>query len=70
MGDPTAFTYVTPEQMFEADPQRTLQEYQELAKNDGICEVCDGPVWKLADTGLCFPCTTGETDASEDYELI
>ncbi len=70
MGDPTAFIYVTPEQMFEVSPDRTLKEYQDLVKNDGICEVCDAPVWKLAGTGMCFPCTTGETDASSDYELL
>jgi hypothetical protein len=34
------------------------------------CEVCsENPVWRLGGVGLCFTCTTGEADASEDYEL-
>lgn len=44
--------------------------YKKLSEKEGTCENCSNPVWKLADTGLCFSCTTGETNASEDYELI
>ena len=38
-------------------------------KDSGACENCDEHIWRLAGTGLCFSCTTGESDASEDYEI-
>ena len=49
----------------------TLKDYEEAAKDNSICMACNNsPVWKLVGTGMCFTCTTGEADASEDYELI
>ena len=69
--------YLTPEQAKKQDDEldggrrESLSYYQKLAKNNARCEVCETePVWKLVDTGLCFGCTTGESDASDDYELI
>ena len=69
--------YITPEEAKKQDDcleggrREPLEYYKQLAKNNSLCEVCKvNPVWKLADTGMCFACTTGETDASNDYELI
>lgn len=71
------FNYVTPEEYFkiqEADPKtkggHTLKQLKAMTQNEGECEVCGAPIWKLGDTGLCFHCTTGESDPSDDYELI
>lgn len=69
--------YITPEKAKELNDsikggkRRSLKYYRNCAKNDSLCEVCKvNPVWKFADTGMCFACTTGETNASKDYELI
>jgi hypothetical protein len=40
------------------------------SRDTRTCCSCDNPVWRLAGTGMCYPCTTGHADASEDYELI
>jgi len=69
---PRAFTYITPEEYFKIQGRNgsyTLKELREMARDDRRCEVCGQPVWKLGGVGMCFPCTTGESDASEDYEL-
>jgi hypothetical protein len=45
--------------------------FEELCNNAtdwGTCN-CGQPVWRLAGCGMCFTCTTGESDSSEDYEL-
>jgi len=63
------FTYITPERAKEIGDTRSLKELRKLAATDGQCEVCDAPIWKFAGTGMCFTCTTGESDASDDYEL-
>jgi len=47
------------------------RSFEELCKNAtdwSKCQ-CGQPVWRLAGCGLCFTCTTGESDSSEDYEL-
>lgn len=62
--------FITPEQAQAKGDSRSLEELRRLAKTEGTCEVCDEPIWKLGGCGLCFSCTTGEADASEDYELI
>ena len=68
------YKYFTPKQAFKkkANPMYlTLKDYEEAAKDNSICMACNNsPVWKLVGTGMCFTCTTGEADASEDYELI
>jgi len=67
---------ITPEQakkMDDATPngrRKPLSYYERLTKNHSVCENCDEKVWRLVDTGLCFSCTTGQADASGDYELI
>ena len=48
--------------------QSTLEEYQ---AGHG-CSNCGAPIWVIgaAEVGLmCFTCTTGEADPSEDYEI-
>lgn len=48
-----------------------LEKLKVMANNNGMCGVCRfEPVWKLANTGMCFSCTTGEADNSNDYELL
>ena len=43
-------------------------------KGGQLCDVCEQvPIWAAVDalmeTGMCFHCTTGESDNSEDYEF-
>lgn len=43
-------------------------------KGGQLCDVCETePIWASADaivgTGMCFHCTTGEADNSDDYEF-
>lgn len=78
MGDPTAFVYVTPRQLMErlekmgAAGEENFEELRAKANApDRKCEVCGQlPAWKFGGLGMCFPCTTGETDASNDFELL
>ena len=61
--------FITPEEAVKLGDERTLKELKRAAKSKGRCECCGEKAWKYAGTGLCFSCTTGESDASEDYEL-
>ena len=64
--------YLTPEEAFRKDVVKgtALKEYQRLSNVKGKCFICEvEDIWKLADTDMCFSCTTGEADASGDYEL-
>lgn len=67
----TFYKYVTAEQAFALSPAgHTLKELQAQSHVNALCETCgSNPQWRYGGTGMCFPCTTGETDASEDYEL-
>ena len=60
---------ITPIEAKELGDKRSIKELTRLAKQKGKCGVCEQEAWRYADTGLCFTCTTGEADASEDYEL-
>lgn len=45
------------------------------AKNQGAkCIICGQPIWAagsaITGTDMCFTCTTGEADDSEDYEIV
>lgn len=63
--------YKTPEQLKAAGDSRTLAELQALAKTKaGQCENCDEKEWKYGGCGLCFSCTTGQADASDDTEIV
>lgn len=44
------------------------------AKNNGAtCIQCGAPIWAagsgITGTNMCFTCTTGEADDSDDYEI-
>lgn len=54
----------------EGDGFNSLKEVEMAAESDAKCINCDEKVWKLANTGMCFSCTSGESDASDDFELI
>ena len=67
------FYFVTPEQYIKenGESDHTLKELQKIAaQKEYDCENCDELAWRLVGCGLCFSCTTGEADASEDYEII
>ena len=73
---PRDFMLVTPEEYYEIQQgsettrgTHTLEKLRRMAKDKRRCIACGAPAWKLAGVGLCFPCTTGESDASQDYEL-
>jgi hypothetical protein len=51
------------------DGFRSLKDVVRASKNDNVC-YCGNPVWRLGRCGLCFTCTTGESDGKDDYELI
>jgi hypothetical protein len=61
--------YITPEQARANGDTRSLGELRALARNKKKCCNCDEPVWRYGGCGMCFSCTTGESDASGDYEL-
>lgn len=69
--------YQTPEQAYEAhikangkNAVNTLEFYQKAAKKtDAECFNCGRPIWRIVDCGMCFSCVTGESDASDDFEL-
>jgi hypothetical protein len=66
--------YVTPLQLLKEHPdsELSLEELKALANQpDKTCFVCgSNPVWKYGECGMCFTCTTGEADGSDDYELL
>lgn len=50
-----------------------LRKTLEAKKNGAKCIVCGAPIWAagsaITGSNLCFTCTTGEADDSEDYEI-
>jgi hypothetical protein len=62
--------YITPEKAIELGDTRTLKELKAAQKSGGRCIVCGAPNWRYGGCDMCFSCTTGESDASEDYELV
>ncbi len=67
--NPTNF--ITPAEAIAKGDTRTLEELQEIARAPaGQCENCEEEAWKYGGAGMCFPCATGETDSSADYELV
>jgi hypothetical protein len=77
-GGPLSFHLVTVDEMLKIQARlpkdgsrhSTREELEKMARNDSTCENCDLPVWRFGETGMCFTCTTGESDASDDYELV
>jgi hypothetical protein len=67
--------FLTPEEYFaicKKDPRTTvtLDELKQWAKSEGKCFSCESEhIWRLGRCDMCFTCTTGESDASQDYEI-
>jgi len=63
---------ITPESAKRHGDSRSLAQIRELAcVPDSMCLVCGVEnAWRYAGMGLCFSCTTGESDASKDFELV
>jgi len=69
--DKLGLIHITPEALCEKRPSKDLNHLRRLANRRGKCEVCgENDIWRYGGIGMCFPCTTGETDGSNDYELI
>lgn len=67
------FIFITPSEFIRRHPDcaQEIEKLNALAnQKDSECENCNELAWRYGETGLCFSCTTGESDASEDYELI
>lgn len=67
------FTYIRPSELLAKHPDcgESLGKLQKLANQpDKQCITCNNKAWKYGNTGMCFSCTTGESDPSNDYELI
>ncbi|MBU1092578.1 hypothetical protein KJ836_02835 [Patescibacteria group bacterium] len=65
------FTFITPEEVIRIDKSHTLEEFKKMANAKPIkCQCGQEDIWKYGECGLCFSCTTGESDASDDYEII
>lgn len=63
---------LTPKEYFALDQGRefTLEELERRARRGGKCIACrTEDKWRLGGSGMCFPCTTGESDPSNDYEI-
>jgi hypothetical protein len=63
--------FITPEQAREQGDTRDMALLKSLATGRANkCCNCDEDEWRFAGLGMCFSCVTGESDASDDYELI
>ena len=78
------FTYISVEEFADAvvknnkDANRreliaSLREALAAKRNGARCMICGAPIWAagsaITGTNMCFTCTTGEADDSEDYEI-
>jgi len=78
------FTYISVEEFADAvvknnkDANRreliaSLREALAAKRNGARCMICGAPIWAagsaVTGTNMCFTCTTGEADDSEDYEI-
>jgi hypothetical protein len=64
--------YLTPAEMFPRQKGFSLAQLIAAAEAPpAVCYICEVEnIWRLAMSGMCFTCTTGEADASDDYELV
>jgi len=70
MSYPDNFNWLsTFEDAARAKVSLTRKEFNRQSRDNRKCCNCENHVWRLAQTGMCFSCTTGETDASDDYEV-
>jgi len=65
------FIFITPEEYHRKYPKEsTLEKLKKMQKRKAkVCQKCDELEWKMAECGMCFTCTTGESNANEDYEI-
>ena len=53
---------------------KTLNETLTAKKNGAKCIICGAPIWAagsaITGSNLCFTCTTGEANDSDDYEIL
>jgi len=78
MNGPMDFTPITLEKAVEGhiklnggDPDKVRAGFEKqirMKKNGAKCQ-CGQPIWAFGGCDLCFSCTTGEADASDDYEF-
>lgn len=61
--------YITPAEAKSLGDERTIARLEKLAVRNRKCCNCDEKAWNYGDSDMCFTCTTGESDASNDYEL-
>lgn len=56
-----------------ADLVKSLRAALAAKQNGAKCMICGQPIWAagsaITGANLCFTCTTGEADDSEDYEI-
>lgn len=52
---------------------RTLEDTLRAKRAGAKCMICGAPIWAagsaITGSDMCFTCTTGEADDSEDYEI-
>ena len=52
----------------------SLKEAVKRKREGATCTICGSPIWAagsaITGVNMCFTCTTGEEDDSEDYEII
>ena len=53
----------------EIDETITERDFNRMVRYNESCQVCGQHAWRYVEIGLCFTCTTGESDASGDYEI-
>ena len=53
----------------EIDETITERDFNRMVRYNEPCQVCGQHVWRYVENELCFTCTTGESDASGDYEI-
>ena len=53
--------------------EESLKEFVERKKNGAKCFCCGAPIWAIgsamAGINMCFSCTTGDADNTDDYEI-
>ena len=70
----SGFNFITPEEYRERALAQGLEPaplavLKRRAARNQACQNCGAHAWRLVNIGLCFTCTTGESDASDDYEI-
>ena len=61
--------FLTPEDYKARGSEVPIKVLRTRSEKSGTCCNCGEHIWRLVDNGLCFSCTTGESDAGEDYEI-